>query len=101
MIEQAKKKPSKVLDGILVLCVFVLFAFAVLISGGGRAIADTLAQRSASASFVEGESEDDDCPPCEKARRAKIEAARVQAQAVSEKTPLDGQDSEDGSEDDG
>ncbi len=66
MIERVRNKPSKVADGILVLCVLVLLAFSLLISGGGRAIADRLDQRSASASFVEGESEDDDCPPCEK-----------------------------------
>lgn len=84
MSEQAKKKPSKVFDGVLVLCVFVLLTFSILISGGGRAIADTLAQRKAAVSFVEGGSESD-CPPCEeKARQVRIEAARIQAQGVSD-----------------
>ena len=72
------KKPSRLVDGILLLGVLGLLAVAVLISGGGRAIAGQFTQQSDLASRETAAG----CSPCEATRRAKEQ--RLKAEAVEQ-----------------
>lgn len=69
------KQPSRLVNGMLFIGVVLLLGIAVLLSGGGRAIAGQLAQRQAATSYEAG---DPSCPPCEEARRAKIEEMQTE-----------------------
>ena len=68
-------KRSLVLDGLLCSGVLVLLVVAILLSGGGQAIANTVGRQSVATGPNSGEQVG--CAPCEKARRAAIEADRI------------------------
>ena len=72
----AAKKPPRLTDALLYLSGFVLLAFAVLISGGGRWI---MQQRAMQPAAITSSTVDEDCSPCVAAAR---ERERLAAQAL-------------------
>jgi len=72
----AAKKPSRLTDALLYLSLFILLAFAILISGGGRWL---IQQRAMQPTAAVSSTVDEDCSPCVAAAR---ERERLAAQAI-------------------
>ena len=75
----ATKETSRLTDTLLYLSLFILLAFAILISGGGRWIINQRAMQP--TAITSSTLADEDCSPCVAAARER-ERKRLAAQAL-------------------